>query len=104
VWREHNPERTKRYFRESPGTLRTHLHVRRLGSWNEQYALLFRDYLREHAVDRDRYEAVKRALAERFRLERERYTDAKTDVIWEIMRRADRWAAATGWQTGPSDA
>jgi GrpB-like predicted nucleotidyltransferase (UPF0157 family) len=51
VFRADNPERTKRYFREAPGSRRTHIHVRRAGSWNEQFALLFRDYLRTHPAD-----------------------------------------------------
>lgn len=46
VHRADNPERTKRYFREAPGHPRTHIHVRRAGSFAEQYALLFRDFLR----------------------------------------------------------
>src|SRR5262245_2437016 len=40
VFRSDNTERTKRYFRESPGTPRRHIHVRRAGSWAEQFALL----------------------------------------------------------------
>lgn len=104
VWRKDNPERTKRYYRESPGMRRTHIHVRVHGSWHEQFALLFRDYLRGHVEDRHRYEAEKRRLAERFRFERDKYTDAKDEIFWEIMQRADRWAAATGWQPGASDA
>jgi GrpB-like predicted nucleotidyltransferase (UPF0157 family) len=46
VWRRNNPEQTKRYFREQPGSRRTHIHVRKFGSWHEQCALLFRDYVR----------------------------------------------------------
>lgn len=104
VWRSDNPELSKRYFRERAGARRTHVHVRPAGSWYEQFALLFRDYVREHEAERQRYEAVKRELADRFRLERQRYTDAKDPIIWEIMQRADRWASTTGWQPGSSDA
>ncbi len=104
VWRKDNPERTKRYFREPPASRRTHIHVRRVGSWHEQYALLFRDYVREHEDARRRYETVKRELAMRYRYERQRYTDAKAPIFWEIMQRADTWAAQTGWEPGPSDA
>ena len=103
VWRENNPERTKRYFREQPGQRRTHIHVRKLGSWHEQYALLFRDYVRRHPDARDRYEQVKRALAEQFRHDRYTYTEAKAPIFWEIIQKADRWAAATGWEPGPTD-
>jgi GrpB-like predicted nucleotidyltransferase (UPF0157 family) len=46
AYRADNTERTKRYFREPAGSSRTHIHVRRAGSFSEQFALLFRDYLR----------------------------------------------------------
>ena len=103
VWRSDNPERTKRYFREPPQERRTHIHVRKLGSWHEQFALLFRDYLRLHKDDQRRYEATKKELAVRYRLERHKYVDAKEDVFWDIIKRADRWAADTGWDVGASD-
>ncbi len=102
-WRQDNPEKSKRYFRENPGNRRTHIHVRKLGSWHEQYALLFRDYVRAHRDARDRYEQVKRELAVQIRHDRHRYTEAKAPIFWEIIRKADRWAAATGWEPGPSD-
>jgi len=104
VWRSANPELTKRYFREAPESERTHIHVRLAGSWHEQWALLFRDYMREHAAEHAPYVELKRALAERHRNDRVAYTDGKDDFFWSVIRRADRWAAATGWQTPASDA
>lgn len=104
AWRADNPERTKRYFRETPPMRRTHVHVRIAGSWHEQWALLFRDCLRVSAADRDRYETVKQSLAVAHRHDRVTYTEAKAPIFWEIIARADRWAAATGWQPGNSDA
>jgi GrpB-like predicted nucleotidyltransferase (UPF0157 family) len=104
AWRENNTERTKRYFREQVGRRRTHIHVRKAGSWHEQYALLFRDYVRVHSDARDQYEQVKRELAGRFPDDMPGYTEAKDSIFWDIMRRADRWAAATGWEPGSSDA
>lgn len=104
VWRHDNPEKTKRYFREQPGSRRTHVHVRRAGSWHEQYALLFRDYMRRHKDACQRYEQVKRTLAAKYPSDMQSYTEAKTPIFWEIMQKADRWAAATGWEPGPSDA
>lgn len=103
VWREDNPEKTKRYFREAPGQRRTHIHVRKWGSWHEQYALLFRDYLRLHADDQRIYERVKRQLAARYSHDRHAYTDAKSDIFWKLIRRADSWAAKMGWELGVSD-
>jgi GrpB-like predicted nucleotidyltransferase (UPF0157 family) len=104
VYRSDNTELTKRYFREAPGEARTHIHVRRHGSWGEQFALLFRDYLRMHAEDAERYAAMKRVLAMRFGEDRDGYSAAKDPFIWEIMRRADRWSQQVEWQPAPSDA
>jgi GrpB-like predicted nucleotidyltransferase (UPF0157 family) len=104
-FRSDNLERTKRYFREPPGNRRTHLHVRRHGSWNEQFALLFRDYLRVHPDAAARYGELKLILADRFVRpdERQAYVEAKVSIIWATMREADAWAKATGWQPGLSD-
>jgi GrpB-like predicted nucleotidyltransferase (UPF0157 family) len=106
VHRADNTERTKRYFRERPGDRRTHIHVRRAGSFSEQLALLFRDYLRAHPADAERYGALKRELAARHAGpdERHLYVTAKVPFTWETIHRADDWAQATGWEPPPSDA
>jgi len=104
VYRADNPDRTKRYFRESPGARRTHIHVRRSGTQAEQAALLFRDYLRSHADDAAQYEDRKRELAERHRDDRRLYTEAKSSFIEEAMQRADQWRHEVAWAPGPSDA
>jgi GrpB-like predicted nucleotidyltransferase (UPF0157 family) len=103
-YRADNTERTKRYFREPPGAPRTHIHVRRAGSFSEQFPLLFRDYLRAHSADVAAYAQLKRRLAEQFPNDRRAYTDAKVPFSWEVIRRADDWAQQTGWEPGPSDA
>jgi GrpB protein len=74
------------------------------GSFSEQWALLFRDYLRAHAEVAAEYAAVKRRLALRFRDDRRAYVDAKGPLLWEIIRKADQSAQAQGWLPGPSDA
>jgi GrpB-like predicted nucleotidyltransferase (UPF0157 family) len=104
VYRAANTERTKRYFRERPGQRRTHVHVRRAGSFSEQFVLLFRDFLRADPAAALDYGQHKVALAARFTHDRRRYLDAKTPIIWDALRRADQWAQATGWEPGPSDA
>ena len=104
VWRADNPDRTQRYFRERPGERRTHIHVRRFGSWAEQAALLFRDYMRAHPVDAGRYAELKRCLARQHHDDRQGYTEAKSAFIWAIMAQADRWSQETGWQPPPTDA
>jgi GrpB-like predicted nucleotidyltransferase (UPF0157 family) len=103
-YRADNPELTKRYFRERPGFKRIHVHVRRVGSFSEQLALLFRDHLRGSADDCALYAAEKRRLAGQFRHDRPGYTDAKAPVIWAILQRASDWSQRIGWQPGPTDA
>ncbi len=102
-WRADNPDLTKRYFRERAGARRTHIHVRRAGSFSEQAALLFRDYLRADPDDAAAYSELKRRLAAEHRDRREAYLDAKTPFIWQVMRRAAEWSQRTGWMPGPSD-
>ena len=104
VYRADNTERTKRYFREAPGTPRTHVHVRRAGSFSEQFPLLFRDYLRRHPADAAAYAELKHRLARRHRADRRAYTEAKVPPTWEVIRRADAWAQRHGWTPPPSDA
>src|SRR5688572_11630058 len=58
-WRTDNPDQSKRYFREREGERRTHIHVRPAGSFAEQFALLFRDYLRVHPADSEEYAILK---------------------------------------------
>jgi len=105
VYRPDNPDLNKRYFREPPGTRRTHIHVFRAGTWSEQIALLFRDYMRTHDEDARRYAELKYRLAAQHQDDRAGYTnEGKSPFIWEIMAKAHRWSQRTGWQAGPSDA
>jgi GrpB-like predicted nucleotidyltransferase (UPF0157 family) len=84
-----------RMFR--PPSRDLHVHVWQAGSHHERRHLLFRDWLRVDAGDRKRYESVKRALAEQEWETVQHYSDAKNDVIADIMSRAEHWATATGW-------
>ena len=106
VFRTDNTERTKRYFREAPGAHRTHIHVRQAGSFSEQFALLFRDFLRTHPEVAAQYGELKTTLAHQYSgvEQRHAFTEAKGPFIWTVMAQADRWAQQTGWMPGPSDA
>ncbi|NIK54747.1 GrpB family protein [Kribbella shirazensis] len=103
VYRADNPEHTKRYFREPPGAPRTHIHIRKLGSFSQQFPLLLRDYLRVHPAELPPYEDLKRRLAAEHPHDGAAYTEAKLPWFWQTIRRADAWAQATGWEPGPSD-
>ena len=77
---------------------------RRAGSFSEQFALLFRDYLRAHPERAVRFAAAKHELAPLLRADRAAYVDAKAPLVWEVVHEADDWAQMTGWEPGPSDA
>ncbi|AZN40992.1 GrpB family protein [Paenibacillus albus] len=103
VYRAGNGERTKRYFREGEGMRRIHVHVREEGSFGQQFALLFRDYVRAMPDEAKYYEEVKIRLMAQYRDDRERYVDEKEPYIWDIMRRASSWSQVNGWRPGKSD-
>jgi GrpB-like predicted nucleotidyltransferase (UPF0157 family) len=104
LWRADNPDLTKRYFRERPGERRTHVHVRRSGTFDEQFALLCRDYLRSHSEAANHYGALKRSVEGLLSTDRDAYVKAKGPFLWAMMHAADEWAQQSGWEPGPSDA
>lgn len=67
-----------------------HVHVFPVGEgqWHDQLA--FRDHLRTHEDTRSAYAALKRHLQQRYRFDRETYSDAKSDFIAEILDQARR--------------
>ncbi len=103
-WRSDNSDKTKIYFREVPGNRRTHIHVRRAGSFSEQMTLLFRDYLREHPEDCLRYAEEKRRLMALYINYRPKYVEGKGPVVWSILQKAHTWSMEVGWQPGKTDA
>ena len=65
------------------------LHVFSAGCEETDRMLLFRDWLRENASDRERYAAAKHELAAQDWTYVQQYADAKTAVVREIMARAE---------------
>jgi GrpB-like predicted nucleotidyltransferase (UPF0157 family) len=64
------------------------LHVFSQGCPEIDRMLHFRDWLRTHADDRERYAEAKRELAKQDWAFTQNYADAKTEVVQEIMARA----------------
>ena len=80
----------RRYFRkmrEGRRTHQVHLVERSNTEWWDRH-LLFRDYLRVHPEVAEEYARLKYELSNRFGEDREAYTDAKTEFISEVVRRA----------------
>jgi GrpB-like predicted nucleotidyltransferase (UPF0157 family) len=92
----------KRFFQTDDGERPANVHVRLEGRANERYALLFRDYLREHPAAAAAYAELKRRLAAELRDVR-RYAEVKDPACDLIVAAAEDWAAATSWLPGPSD-
>jgi GrpB-like predicted nucleotidyltransferase (UPF0157 family) len=88
----------KHYYQPAPGTRPVHVHVRRAGSANGRYALLFRDYLRATPLAALAYAQVKHALAAFAPDDWDHYYDVKDPVCDIIMAGAETWAAAVHWQ------
>jgi GrpB-like predicted nucleotidyltransferase (UPF0157 family) len=79
------------------------VHVCDVGSSWEADHLLFRDYLRSHPDDCGEYAAVKRANAVVWADDGVGYTDAKGEIILDILERAREWqrkAAESGITRG----
>jgi len=66
------------------------LHVFSSGCPEIDRVLLFRDWLRSNAADRDLYAKTKVALARKVWADVQEYADAKTIVIEEILGRASK--------------
>lgn len=89
----------KQYYQPAAPARRTHVHVRRAGSANGRYALLFRDYLRTHPLATAAYAQVKQALARHGPTDWDLYYEVKDPVCDIIMAGAEDWAAASRWHT-----
>lgn len=87
-----------RYFRPSRGFAReVHLHVCEVGGTWEREHLLFRDFLRMHPEARDAYAAMKLQAALEWEDDRIGYTEAKGEVILDLLEQAQSWAESDDW-------
>ena len=60
-----------------------HVHIRFIGDWDE---IRFKDYLIKHKDVAKEYEILKLKLADKFRNDREAYTNSKTEFIERINK------------------
>ena len=88
----------KRFHASADPGRPANIHVRLDGRPNQQFALLFTDWLGENPAARSDYLAAKRAAAGRARADSGAYADAKEPWFLDAYRRAWAWADATGWR------
>ena len=85
------------FFAKPPERPRTHhLHVCEAGSEHEFRHVAVRDFLRNRADERERYEALKRQVAARHPQDRLAYIDAKANYVTSLEERAVAWARGRG--------
>ncbi len=89
----------RRYFRRAVTdadalSFPIHLHVYAAGDPQIERHLRFRDYLRAHPSEAQKYEELKYSLASRFRNDRESYTEGKNNLIQQIDQQALLWNSA----------
>jgi GrpB-like predicted nucleotidyltransferase (UPF0157 family) len=96
-------DRLKHLFAEPAGTRRANLHVRVEGCANQRVPLAMRDFLRHHPDSAAAYAEFKQRLAGAVSAP-EMYADTKDPVFHLLVQAAERWARASGWQPGASDA
>ncbi len=109
--RDHEPagmtideaELRKRVFYYDAPSRRANVHIREPGRFNQQYALLCRDYLRAHPDAAAAYAAIKRALARHFADDVDAYYDVKDPTFDLFMSGARDWADWTNWVAPASD-
>ncbi|MDP9235706.1 MAG: GrpB family protein [Actinomycetota bacterium] len=77
------------WFCKPSVTVRTHhLYLMEKGHPEWQAHIAFRDHLRNHPETAEAYERLKLDLANRFRNDREAYTEAKTDFVARVVATA----------------
>jgi GrpB-like predicted nucleotidyltransferase (UPF0157 family) len=76
-------------FRAPAHDVPHHLYVCLPGCQEYLRHIAFRDYLRTHPKDADAYASLKHNLSGRFSIDRDAYTQAKTEFIEKILRRAN---------------
>ncbi len=84
----------KQYYQPPLGERPTHVHVRRAGSANGRYPLLFRDYLRAHAFAATAYSSLHSMVPPTGTCT----TTSKDPVCDVIMVAAADWAGSAGWR------
>jgi GrpB-like predicted nucleotidyltransferase (UPF0157 family) len=92
VYWEENPDKDRMFFVKGMppyGERRTHhVHIFEPTSEFRQRALTFRDYLRDHSDEAERYEQLKRHLAIQHSSDREAYSRAKDEFVKAVVQKA----------------
>ena len=78
----------RHYFRTDSEIVKCHIHMHEKISIKWENYILFRDYLRNHEKEAKEYALLKYGLKQKHGDDREKYTEAKTEFISEILEKA----------------
>jgi len=84
-----DPQLQKRFVKEKAGERRANIHIREAGRLNQEYPLLFRDFLRGHPEARDAYCLIKERLAKLYPESIDGYLyikDPVMDMIYQLAK------------------
>ena len=82
----------RRYFVRTEGSVHTHhVHMFGIGSDQIKRHLAFRDYLREHPDEAERYRSLKMRIAEEGVRDVKHYQERKGPLIRELQEKAESW-------------
>lgn len=88
-----NPKKDRMFFVKGlpPNGPRTfHVHIMEASGDELPKRILFREYMRTHPEEADKYEALKKELSEKYKQDREAYTEAKSDFISNVIKRINQ--------------
>ncbi|MFD1673888.1 GrpB family protein [Alicyclobacillus fodiniaquatilis] len=85
----------RRYFRKGGDRRTHHVHFYEFGNPQIERHIVFRDYLRTHPKDAQRYGVLKQALAKQFTYDAASYVKGKEALGLEIDRLAMKWYKAS---------
>ena len=84
----YKPEEMIWFCKPSPYKRTHHLYLMEVSHPEWQARIAFRDYLKNHPDAKEEYLNLKTELAEKYRDDREAYTEAKTDFVKKIVKKA----------------
>ena len=87
----------RHYFCQNRNGVRySHVHVCKIGHEEIRAILAFRDYLRAHPQEAQRYDDLKRHLAQQFAYNNIEYMRGKDALVKELISLALKWWRGTG--------
>ena len=93
LYKGENGIKDRHYFRTDADIVKFHVHMFSQGHPKLLDHLLFRDYLRAHPEEKQKYQQLKEELSQKYADQRSLYTPGKADFIQGILEKAHKEAS-----------